>query len=104
MRIAPESGGFSGRRRRALDDAHDVAPLHDQELLAIELDFSARPFAEQNPVSGLEIKRNQLAALVATARSDGDHFAFLRLLLGGVGNNDPAFGFLFRVDTPDDDA
>ena len=30
-----------------LQYAHDVGLLHDQELLAIELDFGARPLAEQ---------------------------------------------------------
>src|ERR1700747_47834 len=29
------------------DHAHDVGFLHDEEFVAIELDFGARPFAEQ---------------------------------------------------------
>ena len=45
-----------------------------------------------------------LAALVAGARSDGDDLALLGLLLGGVGNDDPALGLLFRLDAADDDA
>ena len=31
---------------RAFNHAHDVGLLHDQELLAVDLDFRARPFAE----------------------------------------------------------
>ena len=47
---------------------------------------------------------NELAVLVAAAGADGDHFAFLRLLLGGVRDDDPAFGFLFGGDPAYDDA
>jgi hypothetical protein len=36
--------------------------------------------------------------------ANGDDFAFLRLFLGGIRNDDPAFGFLFGLDTTDDDA
>ena len=46
----------------------------------------------------------QLAALVAGARADGDDLALLRLLLGGVGDDDAALGLLFGLDALDDDA
>ena len=55
-------------------------------------------------VAGLDVERNELAALVAGAGADGDDFAFLRLLLGGVGNDDAALGFLLAFDAADDDA
>src|SRR5487761_983708 len=42
------------------DHAHDVGLLHDQELLALELDLGARPFAEQHAVAGLDADRNEL--------------------------------------------
>src|SRR5689334_2843539 len=35
------------RRDGAIEHAHDVGFLHDHEVLAIELDFSARPLPEQ---------------------------------------------------------
>jgi hypothetical protein len=54
---------------------HDVAFLHDQVLDAVDLDLGSRPFAEQNPVPGLDVDRDELAALVAAARPDGDDFA-----------------------------
>jgi hypothetical protein len=41
-------------------------------------------------VTGLEINRDQLAGLVAATRSDADDFAFLRFLLGGIGDDDAA--------------
>src|SRR5436305_11759186 len=83
--------------------AHDVALLHDQEFLAVELDFGARPFAEQHAVADLEVDRNQLAGLVAAARADRRDFALRGLFLGSVWNDDAALGFFFGVDTLDHD-
>src|SRR5712692_7016789 len=84
--------------------AHDVGLLHDQELLAIDLDLGARPLAEQHLVAGLDVGRNDLAALVAAAGADGDDLALRRLLLGGVGNDDAALRFLLGIDAPHDHA
>src|SRR5579872_5545628 len=89
------SGEVSG------DYAHDVGLLHDEEFFAVDLDLGAGPFAEQHPVAGLDVDRNELAGFVTAARADGDDFAFLRLLLGGVGNDDAAFGLLLGIDTLD---
>ena len=55
-------------------------------------------------IAGLDVERHQLAAFVARAGADGDHFAFLRLFLRGVGNDDPALGFDIAFGAPDDDA
>src|SRR5512136_541208 len=84
--------------------AHDVAFLHDQILDAVELDLGAGPFAEQHPVAGRDIDRNELAGLVASAGADGDDFALARLLLGAVGDDDAGSGLAFGLDTLDDDA
>src|SRR4029077_379895 len=89
------AGGFFGGGFGLLDDAQDVGFLHDQKVLAVNLDFGPRPFAEQDEVTSLDIERDQLTALVTRAWADGDHFAFLRFFLGGVGNDDPTFGFEF---------
>src|SRR5438552_17589504 len=91
-------------REASGDDAHDVGFVHDQEFLTVELDFGARPLAEQHAVATLDVDRDQLAALIAAARADGDDLAFLRLLLGGVGNDDAAGGLGFGIDTADDHA
>ena len=45
-----------------------------------------------------------LAAVVAGAGADGDDFAFLRLFLGGVGDDDPALGLGFFFDALDEHA
>src|ERR1700761_556135 len=72
------------------DDSHDVAFLHDQVLDAVELDLGARPLAEQDAVAGLDVERHERTLLVAGARPNGHNFAFHRLFLGGVGNDDAA--------------
>src|SRR5688572_9182152 len=77
------------------DDAHDVGLLHDQEFFAVDLHFRARPFAEQDAVADLHIEGDALAVFIAGAGADADHFAFLRLLLGRVRNDDAALGLLF---------
>ena len=84
-------GGLLLGGDRAFNHAHDVGLLHDEELLAVDLDFRARPLAEQDAFARLELDGRELAALIAAARSDRDDLALLRLLLDGVGNDDPAF-------------
>ena len=71
------------------DDAQDVAFLHDDQLFAVDLDLGARPFAEQDLVAGFDLERMNLALLIAGAGADGDDFAFLRLFLGRIGDDDP---------------
>src|SRR5205823_2233019 len=86
------------------ENAQDVALLHDQELLVVDLDFSARPFAEQHAIADLEIDRDQLAGFVTPARADRGDFALGRLFLRGIRNDDAASRLLFGVDTLDHDA
>ena len=85
------------------DDAHDVGFLHDQEVLTVDLDFGAGPLAEQDAVTGLDVERVHAAGLVTGARADSDDLALLRLLLGGIGDDDAPLGLLFAFDTADDD-
>src|SRR6202035_531934 len=103
-----EDGSFAASQ--AEDDAplrqhaHDVALLHDQEFLAVELDLGARPFAEQHAVADLEVDWDQLAGFIAAARADGGDFALRGLFLGGVGDDDAALGLFLGVDSFDHDA
>src|SRR5258708_785491 len=66
---------------RLVDHAHDVGLLHDQEVLAINLDLGARPLAEQHAVANLDVDRDELAGLIAAARAHRNHFALRGLLL-----------------------
>jgi hypothetical protein len=83
---------------------HNVALFHYEVLDAIDFDLGARPFAEQDAVANLDVDRDELAALVAAAGSNGDDFALLRLLLGSVGNDDATSGLRLGIDSLDDDA
>src|SRR5215831_16759843 len=80
------------------EHAHDVGFLHDQQILAVELDFGAGPFSEQHLVSDLHIDRGQLPRLVAGAGAGREDPALLRLLARGVRNDDAAGGLLLGFD------
>src|ERR1019366_3557652 len=88
------------KRGSSGDDAEDVAFLHDEEVFAVDLDFRARPFSEQNIVADLDVQRNQLAAFVTGTGADCNDFAFLGFFLGAVGNDDAALGLLFAFEAP----
>src|SRR5207253_7171252 len=45
------------------DHAHDVALFHDQIFDPVDLDLGARPFAEQDPVSLLQVDRDDIAGV-----------------------------------------
>src|SRR5215471_17330687 len=97
-------GGFFAGLSATFHDAHDVGLLHDQELLTIDLDFSAGPFAEQDEVACLHFRRYALAAVVQGSGADRYDLAFLGFLLRGVGNDDAAGGFMLLLDAADDHA
>src|SRR3954454_2328896 len=97
-------GGFLARSFSVGEDAHDVALFHDQVVVAVDLDLGARPLAKQHAFSNLHVDGDELAVLVAAAWADGDNLALLRLLLNGIGNDDPAGGLFFGGDALDDDA
>src|SRR5918994_6837221 len=96
------SGGLARLLAGLLNHAHDVGLLHDEEILAVDADLGAGPLAEQDAVADLDIEGLDLAVLVPRAGADGDHLAFLRLLLSGVGNDDAAFGPFLGLKAADD--
>jgi hypothetical protein len=51
------------------EDAHDVAFLHDQEVLAVDLDLGARPLAEQHALADLQTSSG--ISLPASSRPPG---------------------------------
>src|SRR5271170_3731153 len=96
--------GFPKGVLGSADHAHDVGFLHDQQFLAVDLDFGARPLAEQNLVALLDVEWGQLAVFIATARASRDDLALLRLLLGGIGDDDAALRLLLAFQATNDDA
>src|SRR5262249_30351929 len=87
-----------------LDDAEDLVLAQDQVLHTVDLDVGARVLAEKDPTALLDLERTDLAALVDLAGADGDDLALDRLLLGGVGDDDPPFGLVFFLDASDEEA
>src|SRR6516162_4422365 len=86
------------------EHSHDIALLHDQVLVAVDLHLGSRPFAEQHSVADLNVDRDQLAGFIAPAGANCDDLTLLRLLLCGVGDDDAPGTFLLGLDTHDDNA
>src|SRR5262249_32671248 len=84
----------------AFQHAEDVLLAHDEVLLAVELDLRARVLAEEDLVADLHVERRDLAVVVHLALADGDDLPLLRLLLGGVGDDDAALGLLHLLVEP----
>src|SRR3954449_1562709 len=82
-----------------LDLGKDVGLAQDQQVLAVDLDLGAAVLAVQDGVALRDVERNALVAVVVEAAiADGDDLAALRLLLGGVGEDDAAGGRLLLLD------
>src|SRR3954453_1386882 len=104
MKMKGGSGGPALERDHAFNDAHYIRFLHDDEVLAVDLDLCAGPLPEQDAIASLHVERHELAALIASPRPGGDDLPFLRLLLRGIRNDDAALRLLFGVDAADHDA
>src|SRR5882762_7882438 len=87
----------------ALDDSQDVGLLHDHQFLAVDLDLAARPFAEQDPVTGLDVQRTERAVLVSAAGSYAEYLALHGLFFGSIGNDYASGRLLVLFDTTDKD-
>src|SRR5881397_482418 len=86
-----------------LENGEDVFLAHDEVLFVVDLDLGARVLPEQDLVAGLHVEGDLLAVVADLAVADGDHLGFLRLLLGGIGNDDPALLDLFLLEPLDED-
>src|SRR5207237_8255038 len=105
-----EPSGFSllvfldGLDRGAVADdlGEDVRFAQDQNLVGADLDLGAAVLAEDDLVTLLDVHGDVLAVLVAGAWADCQDAAALRLLLGGVRQDDAARRrFLFLEDLDD---
>ena len=73
-----------------LEDGEDVFLAQDQVVVAVDLDLVAGVLAEEDAVPLLDVQRNALAVVVDLPGAGGLDGAALGLLLGGVGDDDPA--------------
>src|SRR3954449_8815781 len=97
--------GAPPRPLSSLDDfREDVGLAEDLDLLAVHLDLGPRVLAEEDLVPLHDADGRALARVEHAARADGEHLAPLRLLLGGVGQHDPAGGLFLGLDLLDHDA
>jgi hypothetical protein len=72
--------------RLVLKNAHNVALFHNQQVLTVDLDLGAGPFAEQDAVANLHVERDELIVVAARAGTNGYDFALLgfgRTISGG---------------------
>src|SRR5271157_4470428 len=76
--------GDEGRLRSAFQDAED--------FFAVDLDLGAGILAEQHAIARLHVEGEGFALVVGLASAGGDNFAFLRLVLGTVGDDDATPG------------
>jgi len=88
---------------RQLENRQDFLFTHDEEFLAVELDLLAGVLPEQDRVAGLDVQVDAASVVLDLAGADGDDLALLRLLLGGVRNDDSADLLFALVDALDED-
>src|SRR5438132_491981 len=81
----------------AFDHAEDVLLAHDEVLLAVDLDLRSGVLPEQDLVADLDVEGRQLAVVVHLALADRVHLTLLRLLLGGIRDDDAALRLLHRL-------
>src|SRR6187549_2312637 len=91
-----------GARRGDLGE--NVRLAQDQNLVDAELDLRAAVLGEDDLVALADFHRDDFALVVAGARADREHAAALRLLLGGVRQDDAARGRLLVLEGFDDQA
>ena len=90
-------GKYSGQTVKM--NGEEVFFAHDQQLFAIDLDGLARVLAEQDAIAHSHVQDDEFALVIALARTDGQHFALVRLFGGVVGDDDAqgGLGFLFQA-------
>src|SRR4051794_40538913 len=87
-----------------LDLGQDVGLAQDQQVLAVDLDLGPAVLAVEDGVALRDVERDALVAVIVEAAvADGDDLAALRLLLGGVGEDEAAGSRLLLLDRPHDE-
>src|SRR5512139_3789465 len=87
--------------RISANDGENVVLTHDEVLVPVDLHLGARVLAHEDLVALLDLERHALAVLGDPAGARRDDLALLRLLLGGVRDDDPAalhFGLVQAAD------
>src|SRR3954454_17854105 len=99
------SSNLSSLAISSLHDREDVAARQDQQVLAVDGDLGAAVLRVQDGLALLDVERDQVAGVLgALAGADGEDLALLRLLLGGVGDDEAGRGRLLGLVGLHDDA
>src|SRR3954451_17445636 len=86
-------------------DGEDVTAGQDEQILTVDRDLGAAVLAVDDGVAHLDVEGDDLARLLRpAARAHGQYLALLGLLLGRVGDDQPADGGLLSLVGADDDA
>src|SRR6185503_17209945 len=85
------------------DHGKDFALAQDEQIFPVDLHFGSGVPAEEDFVALLHFERLHFAVLEHAPGADGDHGAFLGLVLGRVRDKDAAGGLLLRLAPFDDD-
>ena len=86
------------------DDGEDVARVEQQVVGAVVLDFGAPVLAEDDDITLGDVERDAVSLVVDATGAGGNDAALLRLLLGGVGDDQPGSGGLLGLERLDEDA
>src|SRR5262245_18072299 len=99
------SSNLSSLAIRSLHHREDVAAREDQQVLALDGDLGAAVLRVEDRLADADVERDQLAGVLgALAGADSQDLALLRLLLGGVGDDQAGGGRLLGLVGLHDDA
>src|SRR5437667_12470411 len=85
----------------AFNDAQHFFLAQDQVLFVVHLNFSAGILTEEDAIPRFHIQRYNFPVLSFGAAANSNYFAFLRLLLGRIGNDEAALHSLLLFNSLD---
>src|ERR1041385_6468660 len=85
------------------DDREHVAGAEDQQLFVVVLDLGAAVLAEDDLVADVHVERDTIAVVINATRTYREDLALLRLLLGGIRDDESGCGGLLGFDDLDDE-
>ena len=89
---------------RLAHDAEDVGFVDDEDFLAVEFDFGAAVFGDEDLIADLDGELDGVAIVVLAASAEAENFSFLGFFLGGVWKDDAAGADGVGFETFDEDA
>src|SRR5438034_4898748 len=97
-------GGGLVRSQRSADDGENILLAHDQILVAVDANLGAGVLPHEDLVARLDVERDALSLIGQPPGPHGDDFRLLRLLLGGIRDDDAAALRFGRVEAANEDA